>query len=85
MKDDVLMSKLVQFTDVHFSGLTSNSYGNLSNRKLDLNVSTRSVNFNANNQGHLATVYKLGRVITVSHKCLALYFLKGTHLGICRN
>ena len=52
MKDDVLMSKLVQFTDVHFSGQTSNSYGNLSNRKLDLNVSTRSVNFNANNQGH---------------------------------
>ena len=47
----MLISKLVQFTDVHFPGLTPNSYDNLSNTKLDLNVSTRSVNFNAKNQG----------------------------------
>ena len=34
------MSKLVQFTDVHFPGLTPSSYDNLNNMKLDLNVST---------------------------------------------
>ena len=44
------MSKLVQFTDVHFPDLNPNSYDNLNNVKLDLiNVSTRpSVNFSAN-------------------------------------
>ena len=46
-----LMSKLVQFTDVHFPDLNPTSYDNLNNMKLDLNVSTRSVNFSANNQG----------------------------------
>ena len=45
-----LMSKLVQFTDVHFPDLNPTSYDNLNNMKLDLNVSTRSVNFSANNQ-----------------------------------
>ena len=45
-----LVSNLVQFTDVHFSGLTPNSYDILNNMKLDLNVSTRSVSFSANNQ-----------------------------------
>ena len=44
------MSKLVQFTDVHFSGRTPNSYDNLNIMKLDLNVFARSVNFSANNQ-----------------------------------
>ena len=33
------MSKLIQFT-VHFPGLNPNSYDNLNNMKLDLNVST---------------------------------------------
>ena len=43
------MSKLVQFTDVHFPDLKANSYDNLNNVKLDLiNVSTRLVNFGAN-------------------------------------
>ena len=44
------MSKLVQFTDVHFPDLNPNSYDNLNNVKLDLiNVSTKSsVNFGAN-------------------------------------
>ena len=45
------MSKLAQFTDVHFPGLTPNSYDNLNSIKLDLNVPTRSVNFSANNEG----------------------------------
>ena len=80
-----LISKLVQFTDAHFPGGTLNSYDNLNNKKLDLNVSTRSVNFSANNQMEaVALVYKLGW-LQVFSKCLALYFLKGTHLGICRN
>ena len=43
-----------------FPGLAPNSYDNLSNMNLDLNVSTRSVNFSANNQELLALVYKLG-------------------------
>ena len=34
------MLKLVQFADVQFSDLIPNSYENLSNMKLDLNVST---------------------------------------------
>ena len=45
------MSKLVQFTDVHFPALPPTSYYNLNDMKLDLNVSTMSVNFSANNQG----------------------------------
>ena len=45
-----MISKLVQLTDVHFPGLTPNSYDNLNNMKLDLSVSPRSVNFSANNQ-----------------------------------
>ena len=45
------MSELVQFTDVHFTGLTPNSYDNLNNMKLDLNNSTRSISFSKNNQG----------------------------------
>ena len=31
-----MMSKLVQFTDVHFPDLNPNSYDNLNNVKLDL-------------------------------------------------
>ena len=59
MKDDIqLMSKLVKFTYVHFPGLTPNYCDNLNNIKLDLNVSTVSVNFSANNQGLLASLYK---------------------------
>ena len=43
------MSKLVQFTDVHFPDLSPKSYDNLNNVKIDLiNVSTRSVNVSAN-------------------------------------
>ena len=45
------MSKLAQFTDVYFPGLTPNSYDNLNSIKLDLNVPTRSVSFSANNEG----------------------------------
>ena len=44
------MSKFIQFTGVHFSDLNPNSYGNLSNIKLDLNVSSK-VKFSANYQG----------------------------------
>ena len=46
-----MMSKLVQFTNVHFPDLNPYSYDNLNNMKLGLNVSTRSVNFSASNQG----------------------------------
>ena len=43
------MSRLVQFTDVHFADLDPNSCDDLDNVKLDLiNVSTNSVNFKAN-------------------------------------
>ena len=45
------MTKLVKFTDVHFLDLNPNSYDNLNTVKLDLNVSTKSVNFSANNLG----------------------------------
>ena len=44
------MSKFVQFTGVHFPDLNPNSYENLNNMKLDLNVSTK-VKFSANDQG----------------------------------
>ena len=37
-----LISKLVQFTGLHFSDLNPNSYGNLSNMKLDLMSPPRS-------------------------------------------
>ena len=45
-----MMSKLFQFTDVHFPGRTPNSYDNLNIMKLDLNVFASSVSFSANNQ-----------------------------------
>ena len=38
------------FTGVHFPDLKLNSYDNLSNMKLDLNVSTK-VKFSANDKG----------------------------------
>ena len=38
--------KTVQFINVNFPGLTPNSYDYLNNMKLNLNVFTRSVNFN---------------------------------------
>ena len=46
------MSKLFQFTGVHFSDLNPNSYDNLNNMKLDLNISLlpSKVKFSANNQ-----------------------------------
>ena len=44
-----LMSKLVQFTDVHFLDLNSDSYDNLNSMKLDLHVTTK-VKFSANGQ-----------------------------------
>ena len=44
------MSKLVQFNGVHFSDLNPNSYDNLKEMKLDLNVSI-TVKFSANDQG----------------------------------
>ena len=37
------MSKLAQFTDVYFPGLTPNSYDNLNSIKLDLNVPSQSI------------------------------------------
>ena len=71
---------------VHFPDLIPNSYDILNNMKLNLNVSTP--------QGHSVlvqttrafsfSVHKLGW-LQVSSKCFALYFLKGTHQGICRN
>ena len=45
-----MMSKLVQFTGVHFPDLNPNSYDDLNNMKLDLNVSTK-VKLSANDQG----------------------------------
>ena len=51
MRDDNWCQNLVQYTDEHFPTLTPNSYDNLNNMKLGLNVSTRLVNFSANNQG----------------------------------
>ena len=44
-----LMSKLVQFTDVHFPDLSPNSYENLNNMKWNLSVSTTLAKFIANN------------------------------------
>ena len=44
------MSKFFQFTGVHFLDLNPNSYDNLNNMKLDLNVSIK-VKFCANDQG----------------------------------
>ena len=44
----------MQFTDLHFPDLNPNSYDNLNNMKLDLNVSTRSVSFSTNNQDILS-------------------------------
>ena len=44
------MSKFFQFTGVHFLDLNPNSYGNLNNMKLDLNVSIK-VKFSAHDQG----------------------------------
>ena len=44
------MSKLVQFTGVHFPDLNPNSYDNLHNMRLDLNVSTK-VKLSANDLG----------------------------------
>ena len=35
------MSKLAQFTGVHFPDLNPNFYNNLNNMKLDLNLSTK--------------------------------------------
>ena len=35
------MSKLVQFTSVHFGDLNPNFYDNLKNMKFDLNISTK--------------------------------------------
>ena len=52
-----MIPKLVQFTNVHFAGLTLNFYDNLNNMKFDFNVSTRSVNFSANNQRQQYTIY----------------------------
>ena len=46
----IMMLKFVQFTDVHFPGLIPN-YDNLIKMKLDLSVSSRSVDFSANNKG----------------------------------
>ena len=45
-----LMSKLAQFTGVHFPELNPNSYDNLNNIKLDLNVFLPKVKFSANDQ-----------------------------------
>ena len=44
------MSKLVQFTDVYFPDLNSNSYENLNRMKSYSNVCPK-VTFNANDQG----------------------------------
>ena len=44
------MSKLVQYTGVHFSDLNPNSYDNVNNTKLDLNVSTK-IKFSVDDQG----------------------------------
>ena len=44
------MSKLAQFTGLHFPDLNPNSYDSFNNIKLDLNVSTM-VKFSANDQG----------------------------------
>ena len=43
------MSKHVHFTGAHFPDLNPNSYGNLSNMKLDLNISANVI-FSANDK-----------------------------------
>ena len=68
------MSKLVQFTDVHFPGLTQNSYDKLNNMKLDFNVSSVTTR-------PLALVYKLGRVITSFFQVFGAVFFKGNSPG----
>ena len=45
-----LMPKLFQFTGVHFADLNPNSYDNLNNMKLKLDVSTIYVKFSTNDQ-----------------------------------
>ena len=52
MKDEKLMLKLVQFSDVYFPDLNPNSYtyDNLNNIKSDLNVSN-NVKLSANGHG----------------------------------
>ena len=79
-----LMSKLVQFACA-FIDLIPNSYDNLNNMKLDLNVST------PRGQSILAQITRTFRLslqivwLQGFFKCFFLYILKGTHLGICRN
>ena len=77
------MSKLVNVTDVHVPDLNPNSYDNLNNMKLYLNVSTRSVNFSANNKAFRFNLQI--RVMTSFFQVFCFVFLKGTRLGICRN
>ena len=77
-----LMSKLIQFTDAHFPD-PNRFLWQLKQHKVDLNVSTKSANFSTNNKG-LSFSLQI-RVITISSKSFALYFLNGTHLGIRRN
>ena len=49
-KDDNWCQNFDQFTGVHFPDLNLNSYHNLSNMKLDLNVSI-NVKFSAKDKG----------------------------------
>ena len=83
-----LMSKLAQFADVLFPDLKPNSYDNLNNMKLYLNVSTpqgQSILVQITRAFRcLALVYKLG-LLQVSCKCFSQHSLRETHLGICKN
>ena len=71
------MSKLVQFTDAHFPGLTPNSCDNLNNMKLNLSVTTISVNFSANNQSLLASFSLQIKVITRFFQVFSSVYFKG--------
>ena len=83
MKEDNWCQNLFNL-HVHFD-LIPNSYDNLNNMKLDLNVST------PRGQSILAQITRIFRSslqivwLQVSFKYFALYILKGTCLGICRN
>ena len=76
------MSKLIQFT-VHFPGLNPNSYDNLNNMKLDLNVSTPQCQSTLVQitRDFFALVYIHIRVITSFFQVFCSVFFKGHSLG----
>ena len=82
-KRQQLISKFVQFTGVHFSNLNPNSYVNLNNRKLDLNVSTKiklcanDQAFQFKNQGNYR--FLLLVLLCIFYRALICTFAKMKH------